>query len=427
VTESSPAERITILRAAAVATMSSTASPIIKDGAVAFDESGTIRAVGPAVAIRRQFSTRTEEIDLGRAILLPGLINAHTHLELSCCQAGNRPASFIDWITTIPARTGRDQPDFEKRIAEAAVHGARQSLRFGVTTVGDITAHPQITRPALRTGPIRVVSFGEALGLALARPRFEASLARAIDDGEASDTLSIGLSPHAPYTVDRPGYLECLRIARDRRLPLATHLAETREEAEFLQHQRGGFRDIWQRLGSWADPVDTFAGSSIEFAKAIGLLDQPDTLLAHVNYCTDKELSILSAGRATVAFCPRTHDYFGHESHRWRDMLGRGINVAVGTDSCASSPSLNLVDDLRLLRRHHADVDSSILWSLVTVNAARGLGLSGQIGSLEARKAADVVAFPVLDDIDPLRAILDDRSALPLAVWINARTRVPPV
>jgi cytosine/adenosine deaminase-related metal-dependent hydrolase len=131
-------------------------------------------------------------------------------------------------------------------------------------------------------------------------------------------------------------------------LPLATHLSEAQEEKTFLESHSGMFRDLWERIGSWEDDVPTFKGSPIAMAQAIGMLDFP-TLLAHVNYCDDHELELLTRGRASVVYCPRTHRYFGHPPHRWREMLARGINVAVGSDSCASSPDLNLVDDLRLL------------------------------------------------------------------------------
>src|SRR5205814_3937646 len=125
---------------------------------------------------------------------------------------------------------------------------------------------------------------------------------------------------------------------------------------------------LWNMLGLWADPVETFRGSPIEFAKSVGVLDEP-TLLAHVNYCDDAELATLSRGRASVVYCPRTHRYFGHPPHRWREMLARGINVVVGTDSCASSPNLNIVDELRLLHEIAPDFPVESIWKMTTSNA----------------------------------------------------------
>ena len=152
-------------------------------------------------------------------------------------------------------------------------------------------------------------------------------------------------------------------------------------------------------------------------AKALGFLDFP-TLLAHVNYCSDEELSILAGGRASVVWCPRTHDYFGHPPHRWRDMLAAGINVAVGTDSCASSPDLNLVEDLRLLHKQWPAVDAQEIWSLATCRAAAALGID-DVGSLSPMKFADLVAFPAPGP-DPLRTILE-QTLFPAALWIGGR------
>src|SRR5205823_6508560 len=121
----------------------------------------------------------------------------------------------------------------------------------------------------------------------------------------------------------------------DRDLPLAIHLAEIPEEREFLRSHTGPLREMWQRLGHWEDFPGTFAGSPVAFAKMLGLLDYP-TLLAHVNDCDDDDLALLARGKASVVYCPRTHRYFERPPHRWREMLAAGINVTIGTDSCAS-------------------------------------------------------------------------------------------
>ena len=171
--------------------------------------------------------------------------------------------------------------------------------------------------------PIRCVSFGEVLGLAKRRWRFEELLPIAIDSKHATDRLRIGISPHAPFTVDLEGYKQCLELARRNALPLATHLAENSEEQDFLESHSGPFRQLWNDLDSWQDDVPTYRGSPIDMAKAIGLLDYP-ALLAHVNYCNDRELNLLASGQASVVYCPRTHAYFSHPPHRWREMLARG-------------------------------------------------------------------------------------------------------
>jgi cytosine/adenosine deaminase-related metal-dependent hydrolase len=219
--------------------------------------------------------------------------------------------------------------------------------------------------------------------------------------------------------VELDGYLRCVEVARLGGLPLATHLAETPHEETFLDNHSGPFRGLWQTLQAWDEDVPTFRGGPVRFAQAVGLLDYP-TLLAHVNYCDDDELRLLAAGKASVVYCPRTHAYFGHPPHRWRDMLRMGINVAIGTDSCASSPDLNLVEELRLLRRIAPQVPADELWQMATTRAARAIQMSESLGSIRAGKAADFVVFPVAGD-HPLTHVLET-SLLPCEVWIDGAT-----
>ena len=183
-------------------------------------------------------------------------------------------------------------------------------------------------------------------------------------------------------------------------MPIVTHLAESLDEAVFLEQHAGPFRQLWETLGRWDDAVPRFAGGPIRYAEHLGLLGYP-TLLAHVNYCDDAELAILAAGRASVVYCPRTHAYFRHAPHRWRDMLAAGINVAIGTDSTASSGDLNLLDDLRLLHRIAPEVPVDQLWEMATIRGAKALMWENEIGSLEPGKSADMIAFDAISD-DPL-------------------------
>lgn len=397
----------TLLRAEYVATM---AGPVLRDGAVVF-EGDLILAVGAAVPLRRAFPDVIVE-DLGDSVLLPGLVNAHTHLELSDHVREPLEGGFIEWISR------RRAPRTETSVAQAIEIAREQCIRFGVTAVGDISKFCDVSRPLLSGGPLRVASFGEASGIGKLRPRYAGMLARAADQAFASPRLGIGISPHSPYTVDGAGYREAMELARTRAEPICTHLAESPHEAEFLSDHAGPFRELWDRIGSWEDWPERFAGGPIRFAQSIGLLDVP-AVLAHVNYCDDDELAVLAAGKASVVYCPRTHAYFGHPPHRWRDMLAAGVNVAVGTDSCASSPDLNLVDDLRLMHRLSPDIPPRVLWEMATVGGARALGMEMERGTLAVGKAADAVTFPVRTN-DPLRELLEV-EALPSRLWINGR------
>jgi aminodeoxyfutalosine deaminase len=385
-------------------------SGLIREGALVFSDDQIL-----AVDVLPRFPRATIE-NLGESILLPALINPHTHLELSDCRCGAPPTEgFAGWLVNMLRRTRITPEEMNQAVTGAIAAGVDQCLKFGVATVGDISRQCHLTRPLLQKTPLRVVSYGEIQAMAQRRGMLEERIEIAVDDSYATERMSIGITPHAPYSIEPAGYRRCLQIAREKKLPLATHLAETADEAPFLADHTGPLRDLWDAWLTWDDFVPRFAAGPIRFARSLGLLDYP-TLLAHVNYCDDEELKILAAGAASVVYCPRTHAYFQHPTHRWRDMISAGINVAVGTDSCASSPDLNPVDDLRLLHQLFPQVETQLLWELITIRAAAALGLKDSIGSLEVGKQADVVAFPTSTG-DPLRELLNS-TALPGNLWI---------
>lgn len=401
---------ITLLRADRVAPVT---SPAVADGAVVIDGSRVLD-VGAAAEMSRRYPA-ARHIDFGRAAIVPGLVNAHTHLELTAvgrapCPAGGLP----DWI--IDLRRRREGSFRTVPPGEAVRMAVAQCLRFGVTTVGDVSYCCAETRAALASSPLRAVSFGEILALGPARATTDSLLRSSLDDRHAGPRLTIGLAPHAPYTVAPDIYKLCLCLAADRGMPLTTHLAETRFEREFLAAHAGPLRRMWDSISAFdGTGLVPFADGPVHYARTLGLLDHP-ALLAHVNHCDDGELDALARGRTSVVFCPRTHAYFGHPPHRWREMLARGVNVAVGTDSCASAPDLNVLDDLRLLHGQAPDVPAPLLWELATVRAARAMGLH-RVGDISPGAAADLAVFPCAGP-DPLLALLEE-ACLPLGVWID--------
>jgi cytosine/adenosine deaminase-related metal-dependent hydrolase len=352
--------------------------------------------------------------DYGDAVILPGLVNAHTHLELSHLRPPQNVASFTEWLARVMASPAPST-------AESVLAGAGESVRFGVTVVGDISRDPVAARAALAQSPLRAVSYGEVVGMAGRREGLEARIAAAIGSPlDRSWRVGPGISPHAPYSVDDEGYLRCLVEARRYAMPLTTHLAESPDEAEFLASHSGPFRDLWDRIGGWDESkVPRFEGGPVRYSQSLHLLDYERALLAHVNYCDDAELDLLQRGRAGVVYCPRTHAYFGHPPHRWRDMLAAGINVCVGTDGRGSSPDLNLVEDLRLMHRDAPEVEPKALWEMATVGGARALDLLGGGPVMRTASGGSCVVFPVTTN-DPLREILENNVS-PLAVWAAGR------
>ncbi len=394
-------------------------APVIEDGCVVV-EGDRIVEVGPTSTIKPP--RVDEEID---GVLMPGLINAHTHLELTNVPRPQKPGTFQDWLlTTMASMREADPAVFAAKRAAAVREGIAQCLKFGVTCIGDISQNVDVVRPILRDGPIRSVSFGEVLGLGERRSRFHELLAKAVDDSAFSDLMQIGVSPHAPYTVDVAGYHEVTDYAHFG-VPLTTHLAETLDEKPFISSRTGPFRSLYERLNFDAgEPDNKLDGGPIEMLMLDAGAMFDGWLLAHVNYCDDEELTLIAKSVASVVWCPRTHAYFGHPPHRWTDMLDAGINVCVGTDSCASSPDLNLVDDLRLIHRNRPQVGVDLLWSLCTTRAAAALRWPGRLAALEPGAYADLIAFATTSR-DPLREVLEAAAMLPSAVCIGGVHQTP--
>lgn len=404
-------------------------------------EQGRIVAVGRVEKIRSDFPRITEQYFPGH-ILCPGFVNAHTHLELSfLCGKIPGPIAFPDWVLQLfdamppPA-------DAAEVIKAATQHGIAQCLRFGVTTVGDITRWPEITRPTLAGGPLRAVSFGEITALGKHRHTLPARLEAAVNAHGAGEHVSIGLSPHAPYSVEGPALRQVVTAAEKRQFPLAMHLAENAEEREFLAALDGPLGRSWplmQRLDILDEDVPRFIGGPIRWACHYGLLSDQrqkkvaglrpiSIVLAHVNYADDAELKIVADSGASVAWCPRTRDYFGHArrgEYPWRNMLARQIPVCVATDSLASNPDLSVLREARFVLERHPDISPVALMEMITTQAAQALGLSEQVGRLAAGFSADAVLLPLnicadASATDICTAIV--RTAMePTAVWAMGR------
>jgi cytosine/adenosine deaminase-related metal-dependent hydrolase len=380
-------------------------------------EHGMIAEVAAAADLRGEPAT-----DLGDCLLLPGLVNAHTHLELTHL-AGLVPpkGDFVGWLGQVATRA-REQADNRDTAERAVLQGSDLSLTEGVTTIGDVSRWPALTRPLLAGGPLRVVSFGEVIAIGTLRDRLGPRLAAAADRTHDSAHLRAGVSPHAPYTLEPEALQACADRAAGDHLALCMHLTETAYEIEFTTALAGPLRQHLEALGVWDDRVPRPGRRPIDFAAACGIL-APHALLAHVNYATDHELDRIAASGAHVAYCPRTHHAFGHPPHRFLDMLQRGINVCIGTDSLASNPSLSVVEELRFLRRRYPDLPVGTLIELGTIHGARALGLANTVGAVAPGMAADLVAVPLdpSGPADPLYNVLES-DLQPSAVYIGGRS-----
>lgn len=354
---------------------------------------------------------RTPDEDLGNVALVPGFVNAHTHLDLSGARHLIPPTSadhFTDWLRGVIAYRRTRTP--EQTQADIRT-GLAECLKFGTTLLGDIAAEGA-SWDALVSAPARSVVFHEVIGLSTTR-WWEAQKALAAwKQRPESSTCRIAVSPHAPYSTS----LSLIRSVASNGWPVAVHLAEAPAEAELLEHQSGPFRAFLESLGIW--PPDGLAQSFREvwwrtrrarFA-----------LLVHCNYLpADAPLK----PQQSVVYCPRTHAAFGHAPHPFREFLARGVRVCLGTDSLASNPDLDILAESRFVHEQYPDFPSDALLCMITLSGAEALGWADECGSLCAGKSADAVAVPLpnADAADPHELLFaphpGDRRTLFRGAW----------
>ncbi len=371
---------------------------IIENGAIAIQGSQIID-VGLYPTIRNSGASPTH--DFSEAVLIPGLVNAHTHLDLtSSSDSIERTPKFTDWIFQI---VGKRTP---LTIAPSVREGVQQSLAGGATTVGDIDGTGE-SMQILRNTPIRKVVFFEVLGFSGERAAMGLTrLAAYLASPPVPDSLlTPALSPHAPYSTSANIYRQCLTSD----LSICTHIAETEEEFEFLSSSTGAFLDYLEAFGisttGWHPPQIT----PVQYMQTLGIL-RKSSLLVHCNYLTNVDVELLAESGASVVFCPRSHHYFYHTDHPVLQLVERGINVAIGTDSLASNWSLSLFDELKFLARTQPSIRPEMLFDMVTCNGATALGLA-QVGQLEKGWQADIIAVQVPNDGRPaIEQILDGSS-----------------
>jgi cytosine/adenosine deaminase-related metal-dependent hydrolase len=377
------------------------AGPPLKHGCLSF-AGERITAVEPP-------GRRAADVDFGNAAILPGLVNAHTHLDLSGMRGLAPPSTdFIAWLRQVIAHRRVRTPD---RVAADVRAGLAECLACGTTLVGDISADGG-SWSALVDAPLRAVVFRELIGLPKDRAeRAWQSAQQWLGECSPTPLCRPGLSPHAPYSAR----VSLIKAAASSGLPVAVHLAESFAERELLEEHAGPFVPFLQDLGAW-DPVGL--AKSPEHVLRLAASDVP-TLFIHGNYLA---ASAAVPTTACVVYCPRTHAAFGHSPHPIRDLLGRNIRVALGTDSLASNPDLSILSEMRFLHVEHPDLRSELLLQLATLNGAEALGWAELCGSLETGKSADFIVLPLPENeaVDPHESWLDD-DCEPAQVWIRGR------
>ncbi len=393
-------------------------APPIESGAILVD-AGRLVAVGEQRAVSSAAPSGTAQHDLGEAMIVPGLVNAHAHLDLTCYRGMLPAGPLFPWLDALIAL--RRRPGSFQAEQRSVLQGAAESLALGVTLIGDISRSPS-TASALANSPIRKVCFLELISGAGQRPFDVPTLIEGLDSiqtGAIPGCLMPGVSPHSPYTVTADDLVSTLRLARERAIPSTIHYLETVDEIEWLAGRDGAIGQFLLRVNS----PNADAGPSIAAAIASPEFEVARPLLAHVNYPSDEEITRISRSGASVVWCPRAHAYYGHREHRWRDMLAAGINVCIGTDSAACVPSMSILDELREIRRSAPEIDIGELLRIGTLGGAAALGMAEETGSLAVGKRADFVVFESHGNTaaDSLVAMTDGAESL-RAVYLDGRS-----
>ncbi|CAN5171554.1 TRZ/ATZ family hydrolase [soil metagenome] len=391
-----------------------TSAPV--PGGTVIEHGGRIVYVGP----RRPAADPEDDVDLGAALLMPGLVNAHCHLELTAMRGFLDGLSFREWILRLTmSRRAVLTPGM---LLDSARLGVVEGLLHGVTTFAD-TGDTGAGFDAMLESGVRGICYREVFGPDPAQcAESLADLERSAFTMRERETalVRVGVSPHAPYTVSDDLFRATATFAREHGFPLAVHIAESAVETALVVHANGAFADGLRARGFTVEPRGR---TPIGLLESLGVLDVKP-LLIHCVQVDSADIATIASHDAAVAHCPASNAKLGHGTAPLSALRRAGIRVGLGTDSVASNDRMDLLDEARVAtlfanasEARHDALSARDAFALATIGGARALGIDREVGSLEVGKAADLAAFRVPDH----RAPLHD----PIASAIYALAGVP--
>ena len=424
-----------------------------RPGAVAVRD-GRVVAAGPVGWAERQIDQPDRIIDLPDMLLLPTMVNAHAHLDLTSLGPRPFPGDFVSWLRMVIDDAPRD----ESLVSEAVREGSRLSRESGVGYVGDIARCVASVQARLIDKTLSGASYLECFGIGAGKRDGIRNLRTQIDqllsgistpeDGfvgwnASGDGLRIGIQPHAPYSAGSDLYEAAVETGRRFGLSLSTHLAESIEELIFVDQAKGPLARLVRDLEKWDESIRPTGLTPLEWMRE--KLERGRWLLAHCNFLQDKDIEILAKTDASVVYCPIASDYFQHGlaaqsagwrwdysgkqsdrredshsmwQHRYIDLLDTGVNVCLGTDSIVCQPKeesqpLSILSQMRYLYRRDK-TDPTALLAMATTNGMAALGFDPRDATLQPGSMAGVasVAIDAADTADPMRQILTNDAPL---------------
>lgn len=386
----------------------------IENGGVLLASGGRIAEVGRADTLARKHPDAPRH-DYPGCTVIPGLVNAHTHLAMTCLKDLIEPQPFESWIARIPiawrALSGDD-------IAASISLGALRSIAAGVVAVGDIAYGPESISIAADTG-LGGTFFWEVLGMELE------DLPKALYDAEyPSDPvagcrgrLHCGISPHAPYTSGPRLIQGAHKIAMAQGAAFAIHVAESSAEETLLARGNGPLADLADRL---ALGFEAPGATTVHYLDSLGVLD--GMLAIHCTRVSEGDIRLLAAKAAGVVLCPRSNTYLRGGQAPVARLADSGVALGLGTDSLASNKDLDLFEEARALRALEPTLPAKRVLEMMTAEGARALGIDDRFGALEPGRSADLAIYAVTGD-DPVEALVADagrstvRAVMSAGVW----------
>lgn len=382
----------------------------IRDGAVVL-RNGLIEAVGPADGLAKKYAGVPRHDHPG-CIIMPGLVNAHTHLALTCLKGLLPPQPFAEWIRRVPqAMLALNRDD----LASSTALGAANCIQAGVTVVGDIAHGPESAAIAADAG-LGGQFYWEVLGIP----------AKQIDDyldaiefpaGRSGFTrrLNCGISPHAPYTSG-PELIRAARaLAAERRMGFAVHLAESVAETQLLHDGSGPLADLAKRL---ADGFEPPCKTPVAYMEMLGVLE--GAVAVHCTQVLPVDIPVLARRVRGVVLCPRSNAHLNNGVAPAEKLGKGGVPLGLGTDSLASNETLDLFEEARALAEIAPGLGAERLVRMMTDEGAQILGLGDVFGSLARGLQADIAIFRIPHSKDPYEGLLQHAGRRSLEAVLSA-------
>src|SRR6266513_87246 len=352
-------------------------------------EDGAVRVTGNRIGEVGEFpkfaSDNDEILDLGECILLPGLINAHCHLDYTCLRGKiPRQKSFTNWIRVINAEKGKlTAEDYVTSINA----GFAEAQRFGTTTIAKL--------------------------IDVREPERANEIVECATDS-LKHTENWGLAPHAPFTASENLSRDCQEIALRENILLTTHLAESREEIEMFRDASGPLYQFMEKIGR--EMTDCGYDTPLRrFLRRLGDAALAGWIVAHLNELSESDFDLLREIRHkfSIAHCPRSHAYFSHFAFQFERLQRLGFNVCLGTDSLASNDDLSLFAEMRAFQKQFPKVPAERILEMVTINPAHALRQENELGRIERRFLADMIALPFTTSENVYQTILNFVGKVP--------------